>query len=116
MNMHGYRSARLPTNTIEASSADVDRFIKLEPMEPEKQGRALIRTGLVGAGLAAVCCFTLLLVVVLPAVALGAWLAEVDWVLSPLLLVSLGVMAFGLIRWRARTDACCETQITKTRV
>ena len=104
------------TNAADVVEAGVDRSLKPERTGAGNQGRALIGAGLVGAGLAALCCTTPLLVVLLPAVGLGAWLSGADWILLVLLFVSVGVMALGLVRRRARTDACCETQITKRRV
>lgn len=50
--------------------------------------RALIRTGTMGAIVAAICCATPLLAVLLPMVGLGAWLARADGVLLPLLVAS----------------------------
>ncbi len=51
----------------------------------------LLGTGIVGTALAAVCCFTPALVVLLGAVGLSAWLGWLDYVLFP----ALG--AFGLL-------------------
>ena len=112
-NPPGYTERR--THGTDVAKARVDRSVEPERTAAEQQGRALIGAGLVGAVFAAICCFTPLLVVVLPAVGLGAWLAGVDWVLLPLLLVSVGVFALGLMRRQTRADACCETQVTKTR-
>lgn len=104
---------RVRTNAADANGTGIDRFRKPERRGSGKQGRALIGAGLVGAGLAALCCATPLLAVLLPAVGLGAWLAGVDWILLVLLCVSVGVTVFGLLRRQARTDACCEWQITE---
>lgn len=108
-------SAKRPTITIESGSADVDRPVKPERMPAEKQQRTLVGIGLVGVVLAALCCATPVLAVLLPAAGLGAWFAGANWVLPFLLFVGLGVIAFGLFRRRVRTDACCETQTTKKR-
>ncbi len=62
--------------------------------------RTLFRTGITGAVVAAVCCFTPALVIALGAVGLASWLAWLDFVLLPLLAVSLGIMAIGLVRMR----------------
>ena len=51
----------------------------------------LLGTGIVGTALAAVCCFTPALVVLLGAAGLSAWLGWLDYVLFP----ALG--AFGLL-------------------
>lgn len=73
-------------------------------MEP----KTLFRSCTCSACVAAVCCFTPLLVVLLPALGLGAWLAWADYVLWSLLVVSLGAMAFA--GWRIRRqDRCCST-------
>jgi mercuric ion transport protein len=62
--------------------------------------KKLIWTGSVGAAIAAICCATPVLAVVLPLVGLGAWLAATDDVLIPLLLACLGLFGFGLYRSR----------------
>ena len=60
--------------------------------------RTLITTGAIGA--VAICCMTPLLVVVLGAVGLTAWLAKADYVLIPVLILCLALVAFGLYRRR----------------
>jgi len=51
---------------------------------PEKN-TALVRTGVIGAGIAAICCFTPVLVILLGALGLSAWLGWADYVLFPAL-------------------------------
>jgi mercuric ion transport protein len=63
--------------------------------------RTLITTGVIGAAVAAVCCATPLLAVVFGAVGLTAWLAKADYVVIPALILSLGLIGFGLYRRRA---------------
>ncbi len=70
--------------------------------------RALIRVGAAGTILAAICCATPLLAVLLPLVGLGAWLARADLVLLSLLAASLGLVAWGL--YHRRANIACETQ------
>lgn len=71
--------------------------------------RTLIRTGGAGSVVAAICCFTPVLVVVLGAAGLAAWLAYADYVLFPLLFACLGLLALGLYRHRiAAQQACCD--------
>lgn len=60
----------------------------------------LITTGAIGAVLAAVCCATPLLVVVLGAIGLTGWLAKADYVVFPALILCLGLIVFGLYRRR----------------
>jgi len=64
--------------------------------------RTVLKTGTVGAAITALCCFTPLLVVMLGAVGLSAWLAWLDYVLFPALAVFLGMTGYGL--WRLRSN------------
>ncbi len=56
----------------------------------------LLRIGLIGTVVSAVCCFTPALVVGLGALGLSAWLAWLDWVLLPSL---LGFAVLTVIAW-----------------
>ena len=67
--------------------------------------RSLLRTGIVGTIIAAVCCFTPALVILLGAIGVSAWLAWLDFVLLPLLVVFVGVTAMALLRMRRSDDA-----------
>jgi len=62
----------------------------------------LLKTGVVGTIIAAPCCFTPLLVVLLGAVGLSAMLGWLDYVLLPSLAIFVGVTAYALIRRRRR--------------
>ena len=64
--------------------------------------RTLVTTGIVGAVVAAVCCATPLLAIVLGAVGLTAWLAKADYVLIPALILFVGLIAFGHYRMHLR--------------
>ena len=66
--------------------------------------RTLIATGAIGAALAAICCATPLLVVVLGAVGLTGWLAKADYVVMPALILCLGLIGIGLYRRRIRQE------------
>jgi mercuric ion transport protein len=78
-----------------------------------QRGQALNRTvitaGIIGSMVAAACCATPILAIVLGALGLGAWLSKADFVLLPLLAVSLGLIALGLCRWRAASRSCCDS-------
>lgn len=65
--------------------------------------RTLLRTGVVGSLVAALCCAAPLLAVALGALGLSAWLAWADYVLLPLLALSLALVAFAF--WRRRRQA-----------
>lgn len=65
--------------------------------------RTLLRTGTV---VAAVCCFTPVLVIVFGAARLTAWLGFADYVLLPALAFFAGLTAYGL--YRRRQAAHCQ--------
>jgi copper chaperone CopZ len=67
---------------------------------PAMRDRTLTTTGAIGAVLAAICCMTPLLVIVLGALGLTAWLAKADYVLIPALILCLTLVALGLYRRR----------------
>jgi hypothetical protein len=56
--------------------------------------------GAVGTVLAAICCATPVLGVVLGALGLSVWLAEAHYALIPIFLAGLGLLGTGLYRWR----------------
>jgi mercuric ion transport protein len=63
--------------------------------------RALLKTGLVGTFVAALCCFTPLLVVLLGAVGLAAVVGWLDLVLLPALIVFASITGYAL--WKRRS-------------
>jgi mercuric ion transport protein len=69
----------------------------------------VIKTGIIGSVVAAICCFTPLLVILLGAVGLSAWLGMLDFVLFPALGLFLAITAYGLWR-RRRRAACCPAR------
>jgi mercuric ion transport protein len=69
----------------------------------------ILKTGLAGSVIAALCCFTPALVILLGAVGLSAWLGWIDYVLLPALVVFLVLTTYGLWR-RQRAAACCATE------
>jgi len=58
----------------------------------------MLCTGLAGTAVAAVCCFTPALVIVLGAVGLSAALAWADYVLLPMMAVFGGMAVYALVR------------------
>jgi len=60
--------------------------------------KKLLCTGATGSVIAAICCFTPALVILLGVAGLSAWLAWLDFVLLPALVVFLGITAYALIR------------------
>jgi len=63
---------------------------------------SILKTGVIGSIVAAICCFTPALVFLLGAVGLSAWLGWIDYVLLPALALFLGMTAYGL--WRRRVS------------
>lgn len=68
--------------------------------------RVLLRTGLAGTVVAALCCATPLLAILLGAVGLSAWVGWLDYALIPALVVFLGITIYALKRRRVE-EACC---------
>ncbi len=64
--------------------------------------RKLLGVGISGAVIAAVCCFTPALVLVLGALGLSAVVGWLDYVLLPALVAFVGVTIFALVRFRRR--------------
>lgn len=56
----------------------------------------LLRRGLIGSVIAAICCFTPLLVVVVAGAGLSALVGWLDYALFPMLFASLGVVAHAM--------------------
>jgi mercuric ion transport protein len=74
---------------------------------------SLIATGGVAAVLAAICCATPILAIVLGAIGLTAWIAKVDYVVMPVLLVGLAFVGVGL--YRSNAAATCANTNTEWR-
>jgi mercuric ion transport protein len=73
--------------------------------------RSLITSGAIGAVLAAICCATPLLAVVLGDIGLTAWLAKADYVVMSVLFLGVVLVGFGL--YRRHTAATCHNASTK---
>ncbi len=66
------------------------------------QDRALLKLGLTGTIVTAICLFTPTLAWLLALSGLAGWLAWLDYVLLPLLVVFLGLTAYAALRPRRR--------------
>ncbi len=64
------------------------------------KGRGLFLTGLIGALVAAACCFTPALTLLLIAVGLSALVGWIDYVALPALAVFLGIAVYAYCRKR----------------
>src|SRR3546814_7652403 len=58
--------------------------------------RALLKTGVIGSAIAAICCFTPILVIVAAGLGLSALVGWLDYALFPALFSFLGVTAYAL--------------------
>lgn len=66
--------------------------------------RSLITIGAVGALVAAICCATPLLAILLGTIGLTGWVAKADYILIPALILSFALLALGLYRKRLRAE------------
>jgi len=63
--------------------------------------KTLLATGIVGSVIAALCCATPLLAILVGTLGLGAWIGGVDYVVLPALALFLVLIIYALIRNRA---------------
>ncbi len=68
--------------------------------------RTLLRTGIAGSVVAALCCATPILVILFGVLGLSAWVGRLDYVLIPALRVFVGITIYAL-RCRRDEAACC---------
>ena len=61
----------------------------------------LLRVGLMGTIITALCCFTPLLVILFGAIGLSALVGYLDFVLIPLLVVFIAVTAYAFLKKRS---------------
>jgi len=78
-----------------------------EPPPDAKNSRGLVITGIVGAGIVALCCFTPILVGLLAVLGLGALTGYLDFVLLPALLFFICLLAYGLNKQQSGGASCC---------
>lgn len=68
--------------------------------------RKIYRTGLIGSLIAAICCFTPLLVIILGGLGLSAFTSTLDYILLPALILCLAIMVYGLyLRQKQRSES-----------
>lgn len=68
--------------------------------------QTLLKTGIAGSMVAALCCATPILVILLGVLGLSAWVGWLDYVLIPALVVFVGITIYAL-RHRHIEAACC---------
>ncbi len=64
----------------------------------QKASNPWLTTGIIGAGIAALCCATPILVILFGVVGLGALTGYIDYVALPALAGFIGVIGYGLYR------------------
>jgi len=69
------------------------------------QNTKLVGTGVAGALLSMLCCFTPVLVIMLSALGLTAFVAKLDYVLVPVFIASIALVIFALVRRRRSCPA-----------
>lgn len=69
----------------------------------------ILKTGIIGSVIAAICCATPILVIALGALGLSARLGWVEYALIPALALFLAITACGLWR-RQRAVVCCSAE------
>jgi mercuric ion transport protein len=62
------------------------------------RNQALLRTGLIGTVIAALCCFTPVLVILLGALGLSTALGWLDYLLFPVLAIFVGITVYALVQ------------------
>lgn len=65
--------------------------------------QSMLRVGIIGTTIAAICCFTPALVVLLGAIGLSAMVGWLDFVLLPALAIFIAMTGFAL--WKRQTSA-----------
>ena len=69
----------------------------------------LLRLGIGGSLIVALCCFTPILLVLLGVVGLGALTGYLDYVLLPALVIFVGIAVYALQK-RRQAQACCTLE------
>ena len=64
----------------------------------------MLKTGIIGTAIAAICCFTPALVLLLGVAGLTAWVGWLDYVLLPALCLFVLMIVIGLLRRRSGTN------------
>lgn len=69
--------------------------------------KTLLKIGGIGSVVAMLCCATPILLILLTALGLSAWAGMLDYVLMPVLVVSVGITIYALYR-RHQEASCCS--------
>ena len=72
-----------------------------------ESGKPLLKVGVIGTILAAICCTTPILVIALGMMGLGAMTGYLDYVLLPLLGLFILLALYGFLQGRKKDGECC---------
>lgn len=75
-----------------------------------------LKTGIIGAVIAALCCFTPILIILFGVVGLSALVGYLDYVLFPALAFFIGLTLYGLWKQKSAPAAgvtCCDLPVQK---
>lgn len=76
---------------------------------PVSNPNTLLRAGLIGTVVIAICCFTPVLVILLGVIGLSALTGYLDYVLLPALAIFVGLAVYAALRRRRQQSrTCCE--------
>ncbi len=67
--------------------------------------KKLLTTGVIGTGVAALCCFTPVLVILFGAIGLSAWLGWIDYVLFPALGIFVLLTIYAVYQRSRQSEA-----------
>jgi len=70
--------------------------------------KKLLKTGIIGSAVAALCCFTPILVVAFGVIGLSAWVGWLDYVLLPGLAFFIGLTIYAIYRYRKNAGGICR--------
>ena len=73
----------------------------------KESDKKLIKVGIIGSIIAAICCFTPILVILLGTVGLAALTGYLDYVLFPALAIFILITAYGYWKKQKKDHECC---------
>jgi len=69
----------------------------------------LLATGIIGTIIAALCCFTPILLILFGVVGLAAWTGYLDYVLMPALVFFIALTVYAFMKKDKGKGACCKS-------
>jgi len=64
----------------------------------EKSSNGLLKVGVIGSAIAAICCFTPVLTITLGVIGLGVFTGYLDYILLPAMAVFVGITVYAVAR------------------